>query len=134
MVDVETDALLDVRVNVEEVVLEVVPMDARAVEVVVPDANRVVRILVLPHVETGAEITALVDVRVLAHPVVLVIVNLVVLETVPVDAQELVQDLVESLVHLTVMLDVPDLVPLHVHLRVLETVLDSVMVHVCIVR
>ena len=91
MVDVETDALLDVRVNVEEVVLEVVPMDARAVEVVVPDANRVVRILVLPHVETGAEITALVDVRVLAHPVVLVIVNLVVLETVPVDAQELVQ-------------------------------------------
>ena len=129
MVDVETDALLDVRVNVEEVVLEVVPMDARAVEVVVPDANRVVRILVLPHVETGAEIPALVDVRVLAHPVVLVIVNLVVLETVPVDAQELVQDLVESLVHLTVMLDVPDLVPLHVHLRVLETVLDSVMVH-----
>lgn len=129
MVDVETDALLDVRVNVEEVVLEAVPMDVRAVEVVVPDANRVVRIPVLPHVETGAEITALVDVRVLAHPVVLVIVNLVVLETVPVDAQELVQDLVESLVHLTVMLDAPDLVPRHVHLRVLETVLDSVMVH-----
>ena len=44
MVDVETDALLDVRVNVEEVVLEAVPMDVRAVEVVVPDANRVVRI------------------------------------------------------------------------------------------
>ena len=129
MVDVETDALLDVRVNVEEVVLEAVPMDVRAVEVVVPDANRVVRIPVLPHVETGAEITALVDVRVLAHPVVLVIVNLVVLETVQVDAQELVQDLVESLVHLTVMLDAPDLVPRHVHLRVLETVLDSVMVH-----
>lgn len=129
MVDVETDALLDVRVNVEEVVLEVVPMDARAVEVVVPDANRVVRIPVLLHVEMGAEITALVDVRVLAHPVVLVIVNLVVLEAVQVDVPERVQDLVESLAHLTVMLDVPDLVPLHVHLRVLETVLDSAMAH-----